>query len=479
MRQTPELIRMDRELIGTTLAGRYEVQTLLARGGMGRLYLALQQPLGRTVVIKVMTLPQILNTDAAALHARFFREAATCARLQHPNTVTLFDYGELRLDDGKTFYMVMEHLQGHNLSEVLRAEGRMQPVRALQIGAEVCRSLREAHALGVVHRDLKPSNVMLLPDTEGERVKVLDFGIAKIIAGDDTEPTEPTDSAEELTKLAMHGLIDARSDIYSLGAMLFHLISGRRPFRAHSATMRMLAHIHHPTPSIRAVTGEDIPLVVDTILQRCMAKDPDERYADADAMLAALRAALQELGAEPESSSSHASLPAVDEMTLSPVASNTVTATRTLAQVMPLALVFLLLAGIPTLALLGGGALWLLRRQQVEPHTVTAIEPVLAPVPVPVPATVEVVLRSEPPGATVYEGEETLGVTPLTLTLPADRTDTRRFQLKAAGFDPTDLSLDPDTTSPPTISLTTIVPEPPPVPISRPPRPRDDIIMER
>lgn len=309
MHQTLELIGMDHALIGTMVAGRYQVQRLLAKGGMGRLYLAIQQPLGRKVVVKVMTPPEILNTDPVALQARFFREASACARLQHPNTVTLFDYGEVTLPEaGKTFYMVMEYIEGHDLSVELSMHGRIPPQRALHIGAEVARSLQEAHELGVVHRDLKPSNVMLIGGHDGRRVKVLDFGIAKLLAALDeganvAELTRKGDIVGSPSYMSpeqiQHGQIDARSDIYSLGAMLFHLIAGRRPYRAHSATMRMMAHIRRPTPSIRKVTKEDIHPAVDALLQRCMAKNPEERYPDAVALIRAIDACLVQLRAPP------------------------------------------------------------------------------------------------------------------------------------------------------------------------------------
>lgn len=305
MYQTLELIGMDHALIGTMVASRYQIQRLLAKGGMGRLYLAIQQPLGRKVVVKVMTPPEILNTDPVALQARFFREASACARLQHPNTVTLFDYGELTLPEaGKTFYMVMEYIDGHDLSVELTEHGRISPQRALRLGVQIAGSLQEAHGLGVVHRDLKPSNVMLIGGHDGDRVKVLDFGIAKLLAALDeganvAELTRKGDVVGSPSYMSpeqvQHDQIDARSDIYSLGAMLFHLIAGRRPYRALSATMRMMAHVRRPTPSIRKVAGEDIHPAVDALLQRCMAKDPAERYPDAAALIEALNMVLVEL----------------------------------------------------------------------------------------------------------------------------------------------------------------------------------------
>ena len=480
MQESPPLIGMDRELIGTTLAGWYQIERLIARGGMGRLYLAVQQPLGRTVVIKVMTLPQVLNTDGASLQARFFREAATCARLRHPNTVTLFDYGELSLEDGKTFYMVMEHIEGRNLDQVLHEEGRLSPARALRIGMEIVRSLREAHQLGVVHRDLKPSNVMLVDTPEGEQVKVLDFGIAKVMADAADAP-----EAEELTRQSdivgspsymspeqvLHHPIDARSDVYSLGALLFHLIAGRRPFRAHSATMRMMAHVHRPTPSLRATTNEDFPVAVDALLQRCMAKAPEDRYPHAEALLDALRETLEQVrDLPPPAPLARAdATPAAEEATLHPAQEHTPTDTAAadgagrgrapLLAALTLGVIVLLV--LPALGVAGVGVWWL--TQPATPTVTTAPDgPSTGTEPPPQqPVLREVTLQSSPTGATVREGEAVLGQTPLTLTVPADAAAPRTFTLEAADHLPAELTWDPTSATPPApITLTPAPPKP-------------------
>jgi serine/threonine-protein kinase len=453
------MIGMDRALIGTTLADRYEVQELIARGGMGRLYLAVQQPLGRTVVVKVMTPPQLGNTDTTALQARFFREAATCARLRHPNTVTLFDYGGLTLtDEGETFYMVMEHLDGRNLDEELQLRGRIDPPRALRIATQIARSLREAHDLGVVHRDLKPSNIMLIDGPDGEQVKVLDFGIAKVLSELDEESTEELTrkgdivgspsymSPEQIT----HTTIDGRADIYSLGAMLFHLIAGRRPYQGRSATLRMMAHLHRPIPSIRAVAGQDIHPAVDALLQRCMAKDPDERYANVDALILALEDARRRLGSsitlQPTTQNARPEEPPLnvsdsqEEPALAPAQPSAPPPQRK-----PL-----LLGGIAVLmmlSLLAGVA-----------YTTLWVEPAAIPEP-DQPAVVAVVLASEPAGVQVHEGGALLGETPLPLTVPAAGVAARSLTLTAPGYDPLTVQLAPGETRLEPVALKRLAPQ--------------------
>lgn len=461
MPQRPNVIGIDRALIGTTLAERYEIRELMACGGMGRLYLAVQQPLGRTVVVKVMTPPQCPSSDSTALQARFFREAATCARLRHPNTVTLFDYGELKLpEQDKTVFMVMEYIEGRTLSEELQAEGKLTPERALRIATQITRSLREAHGLGVVHRDLKPSNIMLIDGPDGEQVKVLDFGIAKVLSELDE------DAAEELTRKGdivgspsymspeqiTNGNIDGRADIYSLGTMLFHLIAGQRPYSGRSATLRMMAHLHRPVPSIRSVAGADIHPAVDALIQRCMAKEPADRFVDVDALLLALSAARGQLGSSVTIPSTmlherpdETTLHSLDDLS-GPV--STLVQTRPLE---PRTSVFAgIAAGVMVLCLLAGVARtwWPSPVAVPEPVAVSrSVDP--APVPQPElaePAAVEVVLTSTPVGAQVHEGAELLGETPLSLQVPAADAMARALTVSEPGYASRTVQLHPGDT---------------------------------
>ena len=170
----------DDALVGRTLAGRYRIEARLAAGGMGVVYRAEQQPLGRAVALKVLKPPG----DRAMKHQftdRFLREAASMAQLQHPNTVVIHDYGQ----DGDVLYFTMEYLAGETLTQRIRRMGPMEPEDAIHVGVQIASSLGDAHATGLVHRDLKPGNVMLL-ERGGDRlfVKVLDFGLVKLVGGE-------------------------------------------------------------------------------------------------------------------------------------------------------------------------------------------------------------------------------------------------------------------------------------------------------
>ena len=159
--------------IGLDLDGRYRIESLLAVGGMGRVYRARQKSLGRLVAVKVLALPPSAQERDPDFQARFALEAATASRVNHPNTVTIFDYG-CTLDG--VFYIVMEFIEGASLSRLLRAEQRLRPARALQIARQICRGLRVAHSKGIIHRDLKPSNILLvrLTEEEGDVAKILE-----------------------------------------------------------------------------------------------------------------------------------------------------------------------------------------------------------------------------------------------------------------------------------------------------------------
>jgi len=280
-------------LVGAVVADKYRVIDLVARGGMGRIYRAEQAPLGREVALKILTRP-VLGTavDDVALEKRFRLEAATCARLRHPNTVTVFDYGAIEVAGEQTFYMVMEFVRGRTVSQALRAEGPFSPARTVRVAHEICRSLREAHRAGIVHRDLKPSNVMLAQTEEGEAVKVLDFGVAKVMAeGADSLTTEgcfvgsPRYTAPEQVRQEQ---IDGRADLYALGVMMFEMLSGAPPFSSSEPVRTLLMHLNDAVPALHGPGG--VPAPVEALVRRLLEKDPRARYADADAVVLALRA---------------------------------------------------------------------------------------------------------------------------------------------------------------------------------------------
>ena len=268
---------------------------------MGWVFLATQMPLGREVAVKVL-MPQPGDT---AFRRRFLLEASTCAKLSHPNIVTIHDYGQT--NDGDVF-MAMEYLQGRSLSQTLAREKRLSPVRASRIVLQTARALRSAHRAGVVHRDLKPSNVMLLPDTDdgstNDFVKVVDFGLAKLY-----EAAEVPD-ALQLTRAGMllgsprymapeqirNRDVDPRTDIYALGVIYFCMLTGRPPFDGDNSTDILTQHLRDPAPSMSSVVSDiDIPMELEGIVQRCLAKNPGDRYQTIDDLLGDLKLAYRNI----------------------------------------------------------------------------------------------------------------------------------------------------------------------------------------
>jgi len=266
--------------VGTRL-GPYEVLGLIGAGGMGEVYKARDSRLDRDVAIKV--LPAELSADSDR-RARFEREARALAALNHPNILTIY---EINADDG-LHYIAMEHVDGGTLADLLRS-GCLEPDRALQIAAQTADALTAAHAASIVHRDLKPSNIMM---TAGDRVKIVDFGLAKLVGGapaDETADlltqrgaivgTTPYMSPEQA---AGHS-VDGRSDLFSLGIILYEMLTGRRPFAAGTAAGTMAA-ILRDTPAPIPGLAQDVARA----LGRCLEKDPSERFQSAAELKAAL-----------------------------------------------------------------------------------------------------------------------------------------------------------------------------------------------
>jgi serine/threonine-protein kinase len=281
-------------MIGRVIDGRYRVLSLVAVGGMGRVYKAEQFGLGRTVAIKVLAVNANHQAQDPHFRERFAFEAATASRLASPNTITIFHYG--RTDDD-IYYIVMEYVEGITLGRLLKQEGRLSVVRAIAIAGQVCLSLREAHARGIVHRDIKPSNIMLI-DGDYDQVKVLDFGIARQTIRDADIDQELTSSRayigtpEYMAPEYFDGQVDSRSDVYSLGVVLYLLVTGRLPFKGKTATQTILLAMHGPSPAIDPSLG--LPQTLQELILACLERDPDHRPSSMDEMLHALQVALTE-----------------------------------------------------------------------------------------------------------------------------------------------------------------------------------------
>jgi eukaryotic-like serine/threonine-protein kinase len=264
------------------LPRRYRDPEQIGRGGMGDIYRATDSLLGRQVAIKVLA---DRYAQDAAVRERFTREALAAARLSgEPNTVTLFDVGE---HEGRP-YIVMEHLSGGSLDDVLRDTGPQAPERVFRWLEQAARALDAAHAKGVVHRDVKPGNLML--DAEGN-VHVADFGIASAAGMDSLTMTGTVlGTAGYFSPEQAEGeRATPASDRYALGVVAFELLTGERPFAADSPTAEAAAHVNAPVPSISG--RSDLPRTLDPVFERALAKDPDQRFRTCAEFVAALRAA--------------------------------------------------------------------------------------------------------------------------------------------------------------------------------------------
>jgi serine/threonine-protein kinase len=268
----------------TMIDGRYRVLHRLGSGGMADVYCAEDTQLGRRVALKLLY--RRFAEDAEFVE-RFRREASSAAGLQHPNIVGVFDRGEW---DG-TYYIAMEFLEGHTLKQLVREHGAMPPDLANDITVQVLRAARFAHKRGVVHRDIKPHNVIL--DDEG-RAKVTDFGIARAGASDMTETGSIMGTAQYLSPEQAHGQpVSPRSDLYSIGVMLYELLTGRVPFDAESPVTIALKHVSEP-PVPPSQVNPAVPPALDAVVMRALEKDPARRFPDADAFIEALQAARAE-----------------------------------------------------------------------------------------------------------------------------------------------------------------------------------------
>src|SRR5580700_10125349 len=280
-------------LIGRVINDRFKINALIARGGMGKVYRAEQAPLGRVCAIKVLN-PNYAGDQDPEFHKRFFLEASIASKLTHPNTVTIFDYGRTEDD---IYYMAMEYLEGHTLHRAIREASHFPEERAAHIARQICRALREAHSLGVIHRDLKPANIFLVEHgDETDFVKVLDFGLVKNVSGDGkgedlTQTGLFMGSPKYMAPEQIRGdKVDARTDIYALGIIMYEMITGKVPFDRPNSVNILMAHVNEEAPSLREMNPQvDVSPALEEAIARCMAKDPDVRFRSMDEVLAALK----------------------------------------------------------------------------------------------------------------------------------------------------------------------------------------------
>jgi serine/threonine-protein kinase len=280
------------ELIGRVINDRFRIISVIARGGMGRVYRAEQVPLGRLVAIKTLDPRSNVTGDSdPQFQQRFFLEASVASKLQHPNTVTVFDYG--RTADG-IYFIAMELVEGRSLFHMIREEAPISAERVIHVAMQIARSLREAHRLDVIHRDLKPGNVLLTRHgDEDDFVKVLDFGLVKHVE---------TESEQELTKAGLFmgspkymspeqirgERVDARSDVYALGVVMYEMVTGKVPFERENTVKVLMAHMHEAVPPIQA---HDCPAGLVELIMRCLSKRPEGRPSSMDEVILMLKQA--------------------------------------------------------------------------------------------------------------------------------------------------------------------------------------------
>ncbi len=281
------------ELIGKTVAGKYRVESMLGEGGMGKVYKANQLALDKHVVLKVLR--QALLSDERTV-ARFQREAKAASRLNHPNSISVLDFGQA--EDG-AMYIAMEYVHGKDLHGILSKEWPLPEARVVRIMSQVLSALSDAHSAGVIHRDLKPENIMVEQRRgEADFVKVLDFGIAKIVDGTNEDGPALTRAGfvcgtpEYMSPEQARGAqLDHRSDLYAVGVILYQLMAGMLPFDSDSAVGFATKHLTEvPQPPSKRRPDAKISAAMERLILRAMAKNPDERPATAEQFRAELLA---------------------------------------------------------------------------------------------------------------------------------------------------------------------------------------------
>jgi serine/threonine protein kinase len=310
------------------LGGRYEIGDLLGRGGMAEVHIGRDARLGRAVAVKMLR-PDLARDPS--FQARFRREAHSAASLNHPAVVAVYDTGEDQFAGNPVPYIVMEYVEGSTLRDLLASGRRLMPERALEIVDGVLAALAYSHAHGIVHRDIKPANVML---TRAGDVKVMDFGIARAVADQSATMTATSaviGTAQYLSPEQARGeTVDARSDLYSTGCLLYELLTGRPPFVGDSPVSVAYQHVREE-PQPPSSIDPDVPPAVDAIVMRALTKDREDRYQNADEMRADIgralagrdvaaptavvaAAATQRIAAPPAPTSTFAVLPDQDQL---------------------------------------------------------------------------------------------------------------------------------------------------------------------
>jgi serine/threonine protein kinase len=448
-----------RGLVGRVLDGRYEIESVLGRGGMGTVYRARQTSVKRPVAIKTLH-PSL--AAAPEFFERFRREAEIASRLHHPHIITIYDFG--RAPEG-TCYFVMELLEGQSVKERVKGSGPMSLRRVVNLAEQAARALGYAHREGVVHRDIKPHNLMLQEMDGADFVKILDFGLVKALEQEESEQLTSTGQVlgtpQYMSPEQAGGEeVDARSDLYALTGVLYFCLTGASPFGANTVRRALKAALTEEVPKVGARRdGAPVPPALDAFFVKGLAGEKADRFQDADELVRAFKAALADvpeaaLDARPhrpatppsqsKAGSSSDDLQPTGAQIGRPgepavIVDSRVARSRTSVpprRIRPAQV--LIFSGVVAFGL-GLGA-YRLRHALKPPPPVAPAQAILTPAPAPAPTLVEVSLRSTPPGADIFEGMTQIGTTPVQLNLPKEGLHALSFRLH--GYRPSERTLD-------------------------------------
>jgi len=403
-------------LVGQVVADRFAVERRIGVGGMGTVYRATQTGLDRAVALKILKEEVSWDPDTVT---RFHREAKAMSLLVHPNTVRVFDFGQTPTG---MLYLAMELLEGELLTQRLERVGAFEPEDACRVAQQILASLHEAHTKGIIHRDLKPDNIFLA-EVEGhaERVvKVLDFGIAKVFEGDKALDQLETQAGTVFgtprymsPEQAQGKKLDPRSDLYSVGVLLYQLLTGAPPFVDDDAVVVMAKHIREEViPPRRLRPDSPIPASLDHLVSRTLEKDPERRFGSADAMITLLDRCIEDVATERARNTGM-----FGKLRRSFVA-------------IPPAPLWGSVAFVALASLLGGYVLW---RDPTPPSDAATNADTVRNVAAQPPAPrSDAILVSVPEGARVYDGTVLLGFTPLRLDMEPGAS--RSVRVEKPGF---------------------------------------------
>lgn len=430
-------------LIGKVIGKKYEITSLIRRGGMARVYKGFQQPLGRIVAIKVLAPQNTSLVPEGVYEKRFFREASVASKLTHPNTVIIHDYG--RMDDPPNYYIVMEYLDGITLRQAIQRGAPMPIGRVLHIAEQICGSLMEAHSLGMVHRDLKPANIMLVHrGNDPDFVKVLDFGLVKpVTPSGDEELTVDGTFVGSPGYMAPEQILgesaDQRADIYSLGVLIYEMLTGKTPFPVMRQGPQNMGIVYaqlsgQPVPLHLALSNSAVPQYIEKTVMKCLERNPIDRFPSIDKLLSALR------GYDLPDSSQDVVAPTVAQRVNHSLPKKQETVTETPLEERQRNVSFrntVIAAAIGAIiVLIFGMLIGHLFEDKVEHSQISIITDVQQETST-IDDEVVIFFGSSPEGAGVFEGSVSLGLTPVKVrilrsSLMGDRP--RVFLIKKDGF---------------------------------------------